>query len=40
MASATRVVCNKEGKSGKGDSDEGGKQAMATRAMATARATT
>ncbi len=37
MASATRVVCDKEGdgNGGKSNGNEGGGQAMATRAMAT-----
>jgi hypothetical protein len=40
MVSTMRVVCDKEGKGskgGKGDGDEGGGRATATRAMATAR---
>ncbi len=37
MASATRVACDEEGNGdgGKSDGDEGGGQAMATRAMVT-----
>jgi hypothetical protein len=37
MASATRVVCDKEGNGdgGKSDGDEGGRRAMAARAMVT-----
>ncbi len=37
MASTTRVACDEEGEgdSSKSDGDEGGGQAMATRAMAT-----
>jgi hypothetical protein len=41
MASATRVVCNKEGNSngGKSNGNEGDKRAMATRAIETAKET-
>ena len=37
IAPATRVVCNKEGdgNGGKSDGNKGGRQTMATRAMAT-----